>query len=584
MECGKSYDSMNGIQGLAARFNIPVINSHTGIAVSGGMLCVIDLRRGGDGRFYLNCMADEPLEGQKPFSPDVSRQLARIARTNNLRGLTATILAAGRGLRLRILDMPRMAHGELVASLRFTEAEALPYSMDEAALDGCILPGGTEGRMPVLMAALERAEAYRYYQTASRPQFRLIGITVVPAALNALLDHSLKIDKSVPVFFISVSTSQTGVYIFEGGGIRFSRDIAFGCGGFTDALTGEYETAAGKTAVTRQDAETLVSLFGVPRGDDLGACNSTGISGEMALARMQTALDKMVTELGRSLDYYRNEQQHSATPTVYLIGAGARIKNLAPYLTDALGCRFTVYNPFEDFISVDEPRFAAARKNGAAYAEVVGAALEQGMRINLLPEKNRWSAWSWLRSRLPVAGAAVYLLLVMGLGMAGAAYHKKLDAQTAAMENKIAILQREHNANVIIGAKTAGIREEIRRIDARKAVHAALEGRDIDWKELYGEIGRLLPDDVALDRLMFRFGAQKEYGLDGAMHGRQALLEGRIRGGSNAQLKSLEQFLGKMRASTLFTRITLISSRETADGGNRNLKFILAADIRRKHP
>ncbi|MBI5637934.1 MAG: pilus assembly protein PilM [Nitrospinae bacterium] len=571
-----------GIQGLAARFNFPLVNSHTGIVIGSGRLCLIDLKRGGGG-FYLNVLADVPLEGQNPFSPDVSRLLTRLARENSLHGRTAAILAAGRGLRVRILEMPRMEQGELVASLRFTEAEALPYPMETAALDGCILPGGAEGRMPVLMAALECAEADRHHQMLSRSPFRPIALTVVPAALDALLEHSRIIDTSVPVSFISISGAHIGVYIFEGGGIRFTRDIGFGGDGFTDALTGAYEAEGGGIAVSREEAETLVAFFGIPRGDSLGAHGPRGISGETVLARLQPALDKMVTELGRSLDYYRNEYQHSSVPPAYLIGSAVRIKNLAEYLTDALGCRFSVYNPFGDFIAAEGPGLAAARDNGAACAVAVGVALDQGRRINLLPEKKRWSPRNWLRARLPAAAAACYCLLVLGAGLAGTAYRKSLDAQIAEVEGKIAVLKRAHDAGAVIEAKMADIRGEIGAIDARKAAYPELEGRGIGWKELYGEVGRLMPDDMALDRLIFRFGNTKEYAADGVMYGRQALFEGRVRGGAGGQVKTLEQFLEKMRDSAFFTHATLISSREVAaDGGNAYLKFTLAADIRRE--
>lgn len=575
---------MNGIQRLAARFNIPLVNSHTGIIAGGGELCLIDLKPGGDGRFYLNFLADVPLDGQNPFSPYVSRLLTRLARDNNLQGRTATVLASGRGLRLRILEMPRMGHDELVASLRFTEAESLPYSMDDAALDGFILPGGINGRAPVLMAALGRAEVARYHQTVSGSPFRPIALTVIPAALSALLAHSRAIDKSVPVFFINISKSHTGIYIFEEGGIRFTREIGFGGDSFTEALAGNYETAGGKITVSREEAETLAAFFGIPRGDELGVCGFLGISGETALSRMQPALDKLVTELGRSLDYHRNEHQRSSAPSIYFIGSAARIKNFANYLSHALGCRFTVYNPFDDFIAADGPGFAAARENGAAYAIAAGVALDQGKRINLLPEEKRWSAGNWLRARLPVAAAVLYLLLVLGIGAGGAAYHKSLDLQTADVARKIAVLKREHDADAAIEAKTAGIRAEIMKMDARKAVYQDLEGRNIKWKEMYREIGKLMPDDMALDRLVFHFGGQKEYASDGVMYGRQALFEGRVRGGSDEQLKTLEQFLNKIRASTFFTHATLVNSRESDDGGNAYLKFTLAADIRRERP
>ncbi len=571
---------MNGIQEIAARFNFPLVNSFTGIAVGGGSLCLADLKRDGDGGFRLNYAADLPLEGQNPFSPDVVPMLTRLARENNLRGRTAAILATGRGLRVKILEMPRMERDELVASLRFTEAEASPYSMDDAGLDGFILPGGADGRMPVLMAALERGEAARYYQSISLSPFRPIALTVVPAALDALLAHSRVIDASIPVTFVNISNSSTGIYIFEGGGIRFTRDIGFGGDSFIDALMGEYDVAGVKITVSRGEAQALAAFFGMGRGENHGIPGPLGINGEMALARMQPALDRLVTELGRSLDYYRNEFQRDSATSVYLVGSAARIKNLVAYLADALGCRLTVYNPFDDFIAVDGSLHDAAKESGAAYAVAVGVALDQGRRINLLPEKLRWSPGNWLRARLPSAAAALYIMLVAALGLAGAAYRKDLNMQIAAVEKKIAGFKQAHEANFVIESSMNDIREEIGRIDARKAAYPELKGRGIEWQGLYGEVGKLIPDDMALDRLVFHFGDQKEYAADGAMYGRQALFEGRIRGGPDEQVKTLERFLAMIRESTFFTHATLISTRRVEDGGNSYLKFTLGADIR----
>ncbi len=572
---------MNSVQRFAARFNFPLVDTFTGIVFGGGALYLADLKRSNNGGFRLHYAAEVPLEGRNPFSPEVARLLTRLARENNLRGRTAAILAAGRGLRIRIHEMPRMEHDELVASLRFTEAEVLPYSVDDAELDGFILPGGVEGRMPVLMSALERGEATRYHQSLSLSPFRPIALTVVPAALDALLEHTRVIDTNVPVAFVCISNTSTGIYVFEGGGIRFTRDIGFGGDSFIDALTGEYEVPEDRITVSHGEAQTLAAFFGVPRGNSLGMQGPRGIDGKLVLARIQPVLDRLVTELGRSLDYYRNDFKCDSVSSVYLVGSAARMENLAEYLSDALGCRLTIYNPFDDFVMAEGPPHKIARENGAAYAVAVGVALDKGRRINLLPEKMRWSVGNWLRTRLPAAASVLFIVLMAAFSLAAITYRKNLDIQLAAVERQIAGFKQVHEADVAIEATANDIREEIKRIDARKTAYPELKGRDINWQALYGEVGSLIPNDMALDRLVFTFGGQKEYAADGAIYGRQALLEGHIRDGLDDQVKTLERFLTMVRHSPFFTHATLISARKVEDGGNTYLKFTLGADINR---
>ncbi len=573
---------MGLIDEVAARLNLPLRPSFTGGVIARNRLRVVDLLERPNGRYVLNALADLPVAAEEG---EVGRLLAGIARRNSLAGRTLTLLAADRRVQVRQVEMPRMPHEELVDSLRFTEADALPFPMEDAVLDGFFMPGnGDDPRTPVLMAAMERATAERYHRMVAGSPFRHIGLTVVPAALEALLEHSRLIDADAPAPFISLSQDSAGVYIFQGGDLKFMRDIALGGEQLTEALAGDYNVAGNLVHVSLDEAEEIKRVMGIPQGDELHEVAHRGITGEMFLARLQAPLEKMVMEFGRSIDYFQNEYRSLDIPAVYLIGSAAQTRNLAAYLTEGLGYPFTVYNPFDDFVEIEKDELAALRAAGPAYAVTVGVALERGRRINLLPPRERYSFKAYLMKRLPAALAAFYLLAVAGVAAAGAAYKGKMEARIASVGADIAALAGEQDAGALMEAKAAALRNEMAAIDTRMTVYPKLEGRDIDWAAFYTELGIMMPRDMALDRLAVRFDGPEEYAADGEKYAKEVVMEGRIRGAAAAQVETLEEFLHSADASRCFVHATLINSHEGPAGidGERMLMFTIAADIRRR--
>lgn len=577
---------MKHIDKLAEIVNIPLRDSCTSLIVTGSGIRLLDLEKREDGEFYLRSFVDAVHTEDNQFTREVSVLLSQISRKNKIKGRTISVLGADKSLVVRQTQAPKMGHDELVESLKLTETEALPYPMENAELDAYIIPGQEEAAesVRVIMAAMDKNVARKYHDVVSRAGLRHISITAVPSALEAIIEHSKIIDKTHPVPIISISKNFTGVYIFHEGTLKFTRDIGLGGDQFAQHLAGEYEVGNERVFVTYEEAEQLKRIFGIPRGETLYEMCTNGITGEMVLEKLQPVLERMVTELGRSIDYYKNEQQQYNVPAAYMIGSVAMMKNLPEYLTEALGYRFAAYNPFDDFIKIDKPELEYVKGVGSEYVIAAGVALDHGSRLNLLAPKYRYTVKNYFKKMIPAAAAVTYLILATGIYIGGMQYKASLTAKIADLDTKIAGLKQEQELGATLEGKTIGLRNEITAIETRMTIYPELQGRDFDWKRIYGEVGRLVPMDAALNRMEIRFDNAQEIASDGEMYSKQLKVHGKIRGKANEQVKTIQQFLQKMDESSAFRHATLIKSNQSMAAESEGmLMFEVAADIRKRN-
>ena len=62
---------------------------------------------------------------------------------------------------------------------------------------------------------------------------------------------------------------------------------------------------------------------------------------------MRPVLERLVSEIGRSLDYYRSQFNVERVDRVLLTGGGAKLKNIAPFLSNELHLPVEDFNPLK---------------------------------------------------------------------------------------------------------------------------------------------------------------------------------------------------------------------------------------------
>ncbi|MEE8484653.1 MAG: pilus assembly protein PilM [Nitrospinota bacterium] len=570
------------LQNLALILNIPIVNTFTGVLATPGSTKVIDLEQRED-KFVLNCYEEiRPDQGADPFGPETAKKVGAVCKEKGLRARTAANLIVDKNFYLRQVDVPEMEKEEIMESLRFSERESIPFPIETASMDVFTLPeDSVDGQIKVRMAALDGKVVKKYNDFIRQTSLKHISIIPVSSALVAVLEESKIMDKSVPVPVISVGRSVTGIYVFDEGYIRFSRDVSIGTYDLIENIASEYEVAGEVVELTEEEAEEMKDYFGVPMDEDLYELGVKGVTGEMILEKIQPVLDKMITEFGRSIDYFKNEYRVADVPTAYLIGTAAHIKNLSKYLTDALGFEFKSYNPFDDFLVVEKPELEKHKERGSELTLTVGVALVQDRKLNLLPPDMRFSFARLKKRAAPVFLVLLFIILVMLINAGGIQYVKHLKTQIKNYETQIANLKAEQQAGGMIEDKIIEFKNDIKAVDTRMSIYPELKGRNIKWAEVYLEVSKLLPGDIALESIVISFSKPKSYAVDGSLYSQQLVISGMIRGRADTQIMALRDFLNKIQFSPYFEHASLISTgEEEGEGAGNMLNFEIASDLK----
>ena len=520
------------LNGFRRFLNLPVEESYTGAVVTPKSVTVVDLERKESG-FYLGGFGREnPPNGESFGERGAAAALNRICRKSSLWTKTVSHLAPGGKTFVRQMQMPPMDKEEIIDSVRYTERDSIPFPVDTASIDAWQAPDkNLPGRINSLVAALDSASLNRQRKIFDRTYFKQVAISIVPAALAAVIGQSKIIDSSLAVPIVAIGDSTASVYVYLHGQIKFSRDINLG----------------GATA------------------PDL----------------RQPVLDRLAMEIGRSLDYFKNEQRIKELPAVYIIGAAASVKQTAGYLAKSLEYDFKVYNPFDDFITIEKERLEYVRELGPEITIPVGLALDRGRTINLLPKRFRYTYKGFVKRFTAVTAVACYLIFLSLVKFAGLGQLGVMQEQVTGFGEVARSLKTEERATVIVVNEIFNIKEKVRTLEKQMASYPALKGSGINWPAVYSEIGSLLPGDIALNTIGVSFTNRPEYAADGKVYSKQVVLRGKVRGKSDNSLKALRLYMERVQDSRLFEHASLISTRRTDKKGSASmLMFTMAADIR----
>jgi type IV pilus assembly protein PilM len=316
-------------------------------------------------------VTDPPLVGE------ALRQLITEGAFTAKRTISAV---AGPTVVVRQVTMPVMSERELRESTKYEAERFLPYSVDEAQIDAKILGRTDDGQnMDVLVVA---AQKDLVLSQASAIQFAGLtagAVEVEPfAMLHAMIpDDDPRSQQNIAI--INVGASTTSINITKGGFVPFTRNVPIGGAAFTKAIaTGLNISLDEAETMTREKAAILSQRDAAPVPPTVTRIFNV----------ITPPLTELVTEIHKSLDYFRTRFRGEVIESVILGGGTARLANLDVFLGHELGLPVTIANPLAlgTYNPADFP---------AEYLTDIGPSLivAAGLALyDLLPESGRLPA------------------------------------------------------------------------------------------------------------------------------------------------------------------------------------------------
>jgi type IV pilus assembly protein PilM len=464
------------------------------------------------------------------------------------------LLVHGPEVVVRRLLLPLMPAKERAEAVKWQLKDEVSFPVEQAIVDVQVVGEAWDKDVKKhdVLAAITSTNTVRQAMTlVERAGARVVSITpssLAVCACAAQLVPEASTTGSVAV--IVIGASQTQVALLQNGRVRITREVSVGSSHLTSALVGVVTGEQGEIAIDHFAAEALKRRYGV-LGDAEEGHTEEGVPLFQLSSLMRPVLEQLLTELSRLFDFYRMQVQEAGVTRVLLCGGGALLKGLPAFLAEGLGVPVEVMNPLmrlSDRAITLEPEQVA--QDGPRLAAVLGAALEHGQGLVLLPTEARRGCEGAGGSRAWQVGARVIAGVVLAAAIALQAM--AMGAQARLRAKEAAWAQMEPLAQRYTLAITRAA-----QLDATSHHVDAFFNQQPAWAGLLKELGVVTPPTIQLDEAAFNRD-------DAAPVGYRFVVRASLVG-EGSQQGSIAQWIDELERSRLFSQVQLASSDMRSD-------------------
>jgi len=547
--------------------------------------------------------------GIKEVPPDINREdaayfagaIKELLKEVGIKPGKVRMTVSGSGVNIKRIAMPPMPKAELKEAVRWEIKGQLPFPVEGAKIDfhtlGETIEEGTK-KLDLMVAACPDHLIDQTLSIARGAGLQPIHLGVAAFALwNALLVWGgLKKDEGVAL--IDLGADKTGIHIFKDGALQFSREVTPAGADITRAIM-EGLGPEEETGLLYETAERLKPEVGVPSEgphestvEALRQALDRSISGQIQEEKINLSkinflvrpvLERMAGEIGRSLDYYRNEFNVDRIDRVLLTGGGAPLKNFSNYLQSELQLPVENFNPLRGML-FDSKKIDAQilDQMGSRFSVAAGVALPQPERIEFLPVKEPFLTKARLEKSSPVLAPLIALLAFAWIVWSTSGQMASIKQERESKMAKVKNLEALQAKLTLLKEKEKKVKQELSLFPSSVVV-------SVPYGEILREISRIVPDNVTLKLLSVQAKAKtqkKEVQTSKSQAGEsQQDQEGglHITGiafGSDIQcLTALAQLIEGLEKSLLFRNAKLMSADENKHYNRPGAEFEIISDI-----
>jgi len=424
----------------------------------------------------------------------------------------------------------------------------------------------------------------RTLSVAERAGLQAVHLDVAPFALwNTLLVWD-QLKKEETIALIDLGAEKTGIYLFKDRILQFSREVTPAGADITRAIM-EGIGSDGNLEVMYERAEGIKQEVGIPSESPQEGLRDKSIPLSKISFFVRPVLERLSAEIGRSFDYYRAQFSQERIDRLLLTGGGANLKNIVSYLAGELRLPIEHFNPLGDILF--DPKSIGTQflnQMGSRFAIVLGVALPEPKRIELLPAKEPFLSKTQAVKSIPVLAPAIALLIFLGI-----AFY---------MNGRVNTIQKEINmkkANlVVLQEKLKLLKEKDLEIKQKLSQFPSSMLVSVPYREILREFNDLLPDNVALTLLSVQNkgrplkrgtpSTKPSEGRSQKDEARELYVTGMTFGSDAHCLRALAQIIERLEKSPLYKNVKLASADENKLYTQPGAEFEIACDINIDNP
>jgi type IV pilus assembly protein PilM len=263
----------------------------------------------------------------------VASTVRDVLRHAGVRTRRAVVSVTGQNVLARVLRLPPIPPEEVKQAIRWEAERHLPFPVDEAVIDVQTVREVTENgvrQLEVLLAAAPEALVLTHIRTLEGASLVVDAVEVGALAMARGLGQTEAAGTHV---LVNLGASTTDVAVVQDGVPQFTRTILLG----GDALTRVITQLLQADAATAEEAKIRYGLGWEEAPADLP-------EGAYATDVAQ-ALAELITQVRRSLDFYRAQFAGVVISDMIICGGGSGLRHLDHHLSNELELPVTIANP-----------------------------------------------------------------------------------------------------------------------------------------------------------------------------------------------------------------------------------------------
>ncbi|EYB67304.1 type IV pilus assembly protein PilM [Deinococcus phoenicis] len=342
--------------------------SAIGVEIGTSTIKVVSLRPGSPPVLQHAVMVPTPIgsmrDGLVVEPQAVATELKNLLAEHHITARHAVTAVPNQSAVTRNIMVPRMDRKDLQEAIKWEAERYIPYPIDEVNLDFDLLddPASVpeDGQMEAVIAAAPSEAVARQVEV-----LRLAGLepTIVDlksfAALRALRGNLLgeHLNKNTlaglnytesgeVALVLEIGASSSVISLVRGDRILMARNIAVAADDFTTALQKAFDLDFSAAEEVKLGYATATT----PTEDEEDLLNFDLSREQYSPARVfevvRPVLGDLITEIRRSLEFYRVQSGDVVIDRTFIAGGGAKLRGLASAISDALGFRVEVASPW----------------------------------------------------------------------------------------------------------------------------------------------------------------------------------------------------------------------------------------------
>jgi len=316
----------------------------------------------------------------------------------------------------KVFKAPPVKGKEMSELITWTAKKNLPFSSENINIDHKVLDSDKGELKKSIIIGVGNNETVTFMSDLfKKKKYDLQNVTTTPFLDWVTFKHCYPDRLRGCIAIVHMNQNETIITMVKSGRLEFTREMAVGVKDYQKALVQRVMVGDDAVSITEEMAKDYLMQYGIPIDTDQDIPEN-GISLYKISIFLRPIVERMTSEINRSLDYFRKQVADVECQEIYMTGPGAAIPNLVETFETQLERGTEHLNPLRqgDFEFSDEFQFN--NQLLPIFITNFGLALKSSAGINLLPVGRKQHFQYKVFNKLTIFITAILIPIYMLLG------------------------------------------------------------------------------------------------------------------------------------------------------------------------